>query len=736
MSQTELADAILRVLRRAAEPLMAREILRSIRTDLQRVEITKSEVNSVLYGELEPAGLVIRQPEHRWACPAPEKPRRLVAATATGDEGARDATHRAGKSVSHVAVTRTRAPGQNGAGPSSGGPGPCAIVTKWDDEQRAVIEAAPNASLLVEAGPGTGKTAVACGRIAHLVRHFDLSPSNILLISFTRTAVMELKQRIAGYLGVRASGVCVSTLDSEAWRLHQGFSDGEARLFGGYDANIEQVRTLLRGGRAELLHYLERFQHVVIDEAQDLMGIRTWLVLELLEHLNPDCGVTVFADPAQAIYGFTVEDVVGETGDSLLALLPASEIREFEQHRLTTLHRTGSAQLGKVFRDNRRFLQGPGRGRYAALRQTLARQAPGSVPDPATLRDRSDHLLLYRHRRDVARLSQDLCGRGIPHRLRLSRVPVCVQPWIGWLLGYVSGQALGRSEFDSAWEQRGMTAYFPSLDRNDCFDQLLRLARRPDKRIDLHQLRRVFARSRPPVEICTPECGLGGPIVGTIHASKGREASHVLLGLPSEDPLEHEDEEMRVLYVGATRARVSLRTFSAQRLTGRTIGEEGRLFWKQNNAKRLACIEFGLDGDVDVFSPVRSDFLSCSQAEAIQRWLRDSVGQVEELTAENSPDWGWSGYRLRLSGDATPRQWVGQFSDTIRRDLNKARSFFGGSTYSPRYINNLYLIAVRTVAAAPDSPIVSCLHESHASSGFWLAPVVRGYPLVKFGGAK
>jgi hypothetical protein len=735
MSQTDLAEAILLVLRRAGGPLMAKEIVQCIRADLQLDGLSKSDINSVLYGELERAGLVVRQPEYRWACPARDKLRPLPAASAAGGKQTQAAAQREGMAPTHVAATPVRAPRQGGADPRTGRPDGCAAVTEWDDEQSRVIEAPAGASLLVEAGPGTGKTAVACGRIAHLVEHFDLSPSNILLISFTRTAVLELKQRIASYLGARASGVCVSTLDSEAWRLHQGFSDADARQLGGYDANIEQVRTLLRGGKVELRQYLERFQHVVIDEAQDLMGIRARLVLELLGHVRADCGVTIFADPAQAIYGFSVDEEAGDGEGDFLDLLPAASNREFERLRLTTLHRTGSEQLGRVFRDNRRFLQAPGCGGYATLRRTLALQAPGSVPDPATIRERSDHLLLYRHRRDVACASRELCERGISHRLRLSRVPVCVQPWVGWLLGDVSAQALGRGEFDAAWERRGMAASFPALDRNDCFDQLLRLARRPDKRIDLHRLRQVLSRSRPPVEICTPECGLGGPILGTIHASKGREAPHVLLGLPGDDPPEHEDEEMRVLYVGATRARVSLCTFTARTLTGRTIGDNGRLFWKQNNAKRLACIEFGLEGDVDPFSPVRRDFLPRGEAEAIQGWLRDSAGRVEEVTAENSPDWDWSGYRLRLP-DTVPHRWIAQFNDAVGRDLNEARGLFSGSAYSPRYINRLHIIAVRTIAVSPDSPIVSCLHEPHASSGFWLAPVVRGYPLVKFGGAK
>ncbi len=40
---------------------------------------------------------------------------------------------------------------------------------KWTEEQSEIISSRPSARLLVEAGPGTGKTAVACARVAALV---------------------------------------------------------------------------------------------------------------------------------------------------------------------------------------------------------------------------------------------------------------------------------------------------------------------------------------------------------------------------------------------------------------------------------------------------------------------------------------------------------------------------------------------------------------------------------------
>ena len=97
-------------------------------------------------------------------------------------------------------------------------------IPDWDHEQVEVILDDPSSWQLVAAGPGTGKTAVACQRIASLVDD-GIEPSRILLVSFTRTAVAELRDRIASFAaaGEQARSVRISTIDSYAWRLRIRF---------------------------------------------------------------------------------------------------------------------------------------------------------------------------------------------------------------------------------------------------------------------------------------------------------------------------------------------------------------------------------------------------------------------------------------------------------------------------------------------------------------------------------
>lgn len=71
----------------------------------------------------------------------------------------------------------------------------------------------------VLAGPGTGKTFTLCRRIAYLVNECNVSPEQILALTFTRSAAYELRQRVSETLNSNSKGISrISTLHSFALR--------------------------------------------------------------------------------------------------------------------------------------------------------------------------------------------------------------------------------------------------------------------------------------------------------------------------------------------------------------------------------------------------------------------------------------------------------------------------------------------------------------------------------------
>ncbi|MBR5502891.1 MAG: UvrD-helicase domain-containing protein, partial [Methanobrevibacter sp.] len=68
----------------------------------------------------------------------------------------------------------------------------------FNDKQKEVINYGTG-TLLVEAGPGSGKTTVIIARILHLIEN-GVKPEEFLVITFTRKAAENLQNRLRKYL--------------------------------------------------------------------------------------------------------------------------------------------------------------------------------------------------------------------------------------------------------------------------------------------------------------------------------------------------------------------------------------------------------------------------------------------------------------------------------------------------------------------------------------------------------
>jgi hypothetical protein len=614
------------------------------------------------------------------------------------------------------------------------------VPVAWSPRQKAVIERPEGTCLVVEAGPGTGKTATACARVAHLVEEHGLSPSSILLISFTRTAVREIRDRIEAFASERANvaGLRILTLDSFTWQVVKGLSEvPTTELLQSYEGNIRAFTSLLKEHNAGVIAFLSELEHVLVDEGQDLVGDRADLCLELIKCLPKQCGVTVFADSAQAIYGFT--DDTGTHGSrrelTVVERIIDNELKGFVTEQLNEVHRTKDTALRRLFTEGRNRLLNSQESDLESWRTTAQfirdnSHGVAAAPWEESLEGRADRLILYRTRAEVLMASAQLWKKGRAHTLRMSGTTERIHPWIGRIFASVQEEHINRHAFGQLWD-RLVSDGGVSID--DAWKLLRDYAGDRSGRIQLIRLREILSRTRPPVDFVVPEGNISGPIVGTIHASKGREADIVNLMVPSDtflastteravSPREIAEEE-RVLFVGATRARQRLNVGSGMNLFASKL-DSGRVFRPTRKFPNAKQVEIGLKSDVD-----RAYLASCARTAAViendQNFLWESRSAAVELESRYDP--ATKQNLLSAAGCSDPPRFA--LSKELTSDL------FGiarrtGYRRPGSEIKNIWMLGASTCVIPTDQR--DAMLPPWRSSGFLLMPVISGFTLVFF----
>jgi hypothetical protein len=614
----------------------------------------------------------------------------------------------------------------------------------WTPEQTAVITSAAGSRLLVDAGPGTGKTATACARIAWLMKSAQLEPSEIWLVSFTRTAVRELRDRIASYCdgADKTAGMRIATIDAHAWAINSGF-DPTASMSGTFENNIQRVIELIRNHEG-VFEYLTTVRHLVVDEAQDVVGPRCELLLELIHALPVDCGVSIFSDEAQAIYDFAdgdgddEEDDLRETG--ITGNLP-DQIRQhmpdFKCFDLATVHRTTDPKLKKVFSDGRRIIRnagGNGASKLSEVKNLVRSFNHGDLAnyrkDLETFADDDDNTFLLFRRRGEA-LTATYCLKKRPHRLRMSGLPSCIDSRIALIFWDWTEPFIDERLFSRRYAERLSTGCATELWRT-----LVHLFGPTHSRLSVTNMVRRLSSGSPPLELLLPEFGCStGPIIGTIHGAKGREAAAVRLYIPP-DPYNPTDERLaeaaRLLFVGATRACCTLKIGTgATKLGSKRLKPSGRSYSPWHGVSPRANVEVGRVRDVDAAGLVgRKCFPTPREAEAAQQRVQASAKIKLDLSAlltNKSTD-----FRFRVvRGNERTGETICFLGTGLNNDLFSVAAL-QGARKPPSSFTDLWSYGMRTLALASDDPERELLHPPWRDSGIVAAPMVLGYPLCFF----
>ena len=116
------------------------------------------------------------------------------------------------------------------------------ILNKLNENQRKAAERIEG-PVLILAGAGSGKTRTVTYRIAHMIKEKNISPLNILALTFTNKAAREMKERAEELIGEENSyNLVVSTFHSFAVRILKTYSEriGYGRNFNIYDVDDQK----------------------------------------------------------------------------------------------------------------------------------------------------------------------------------------------------------------------------------------------------------------------------------------------------------------------------------------------------------------------------------------------------------------------------------------------------------------------------------------------------------------
>ena len=128
-------------------------------------------------------------------------------------------------------------------------PAQLAAPPRLDDAQRRVVEHA-GGPLLVLAGPGTGKTTTIVEAVVHRVVRRGVDPGRVLVLTFSRKAAAELRERIMMRLGRTVRQPLALTFHSYAYALVRrefALTGEEPPVLLPGPEQLLEVRRLLRG---------------------------------------------------------------------------------------------------------------------------------------------------------------------------------------------------------------------------------------------------------------------------------------------------------------------------------------------------------------------------------------------------------------------------------------------------------------------------------------------------------
>ncbi|QDU33019.1 DNA helicase IV [Poriferisphaera corsica] len=635
-------------------------------------------------------------------------------------------------------------------------------------EQRAIIQQAETSRAMIFAGPGTGKTEIVARRLNHLLKDCSLKPSQILVLSFSRAAVKALVKRIQ-LLGSTDSDIIedlrylsVRTFDSWSFRILRFLGkDPNDLLRNGFDKNIYELVQVMSDSGADLLSsqcakQFKNIRHIIVDEAQDLSGIRAELVKELLKMLvsksKPEsCGFTLLADPNQSIYewAYRESNENGLTSTDLFKWAKSYYQDLLKIFKLKKNHRS-SSKIAKFVQEISDCIDECETNNVSPLPLlddmfadymdvddgNILHQLPDSNGASTAILCRSNSQII--NTAIKLRDNQEING----FTFNVGTPPKNLPIWIAALLHPLESDVLTQRQFFRIVECYAKQLLGGEIDKHATWQKLLRFSRLNEEGRSI-SIKRLAERINWPDSLPDDENFDHSPVVvSTVHQVKGLEFDNVTLlnfanNTANKFQNSSELEESRIQFVALSRARFSVTHFNDDNL-------ETNDFYKHNFQRRTRSrwyrrlhykkshhhiLEIGQEVDVYKESFVDTQVLgNADNVKKLQQFLLHNhekiIGCNIELVRTKLPDTeNCFVYNIVLQGDSEfGGKVVGQTTEQLTKDILRLKN---SRQTLPYKIYDLKVNAISTFASTHilDSHIPKPWQQSH----LWLGVQIHGF---------
>ena len=414
--------------------------------------------------------------------------------------------------------------------------------------QMEIISDKDSRCIVVAAGPGSGKTRVLVHKLASLLLLEDVKHEQLLMLTFSRAAATEFKQRLMELIGNAAHFVEIKTFHSYCFDLL------------GRIGNLEDSKNVVSKA-AEMICQGEVEPNkigktvLVIDEAQDIGTEEYALVMALMTH-NEEMRVIAVGDDDQNIYEFRGSDsdymyrLSQETGSTFVEMTEnyrsAHQPVDFANGFLKTIHKRIKSTAIISMRKEKGWVE--------IIRHHSAYMYQPLVENLLQHKGKGTSCVLTQTNEEAVILTALLRKHGINSKLIQSMDGL--RFWniaeMRYFLRYIDKRIKTPLITEELWEE-AKHATFSIYDRSLSLIYVKRCVEQFEQtnRTKYFSDFREFAFESSVEDFC--DTSGTDVVVSTIHKAKGREFDDVYMLI--SDSYVKEDHLMRRYYVGITRAK-------------------------------------------------------------------------------------------------------------------------------------------------------------------------------------